>query len=88
MWKKGNSIRMDYSLVGFKNFSITRGHVSLLLAGSSSKKPGFIPFVILFFSKILTFLFFSKGHLFVINHDQKTIQDFVEEPGPSYSTQV
>lgn len=67
MWKLGDSIRMDYTLVGFKNFSITRGQISMLLAGFSSSKP---------------------GHLFAIDHDKKTIQDFVEPPGPSYSSHI
>jgi len=67
MWKHGDSLRVDYSLVGFKNFTITRGNVSMLFSGSDQDPP---------------------GHLYALNHDKKTIQDFCAPPGDNYDKQV
>eukprot|EP01102_Stenamoeba_stenopodia_P017716 TRINITY_DN6394_c0_g1_i1.p1 TRINITY_DN6394_c0_g1~~TRINITY_DN6394_c0_g1_i1.p1 ORF type:complete len:527 (+),score=105.41 TRINITY_DN6394_c0_g1_i1:158-1738(+) len=67
IWKRGSSLRLDYSLIGFKNFKITRGNVSFVFTGEDHEQP---------------------GHLFVLNHDQETRQDFCEPPGPNFSQQI
>jgi len=33
MWKKGSSLRLDYTLIGFKNFKIQRGQQSYVFTG-------------------------------------------------------
>ena len=34
MWKRGDAVRVDYSLVGFKNLTIQRGKMTMLFSGS------------------------------------------------------
>ena len=59
--KKGNKIRLDYSLKGFQNFKIIRGNVSFI---------------------------YSDSHLYLLDHDKKTVQDFCEHPGEKYKKNV
>eukprot|EP01104_Vermistella_antarctica_P014491 TRINITY_DN4560_c5_g1_i3.p1 TRINITY_DN4560_c5_g1~~TRINITY_DN4560_c5_g1_i3.p1 ORF type:complete len:492 (-),score=139.43 TRINITY_DN4560_c5_g1_i3:19-1494(-) len=63
IWKTGSAMRLDYTLLGFKNFRIQRGNVSFVFTGEDQPNP---------------------GHLYVLNHDNKTRQDFSEPPGEHY----
>eukprot|EP01104_Vermistella_antarctica_P017322 TRINITY_DN611_c0_g1_i1.p1 TRINITY_DN611_c0_g1~~TRINITY_DN611_c0_g1_i1.p1 ORF type:complete len:468 (+),score=124.41 TRINITY_DN611_c0_g1_i1:249-1652(+) len=40
IWKKGTSLRMDVSLIGFQNLTAQRGNITFLFTGEDAARPG------------------------------------------------